>query len=118
MFTERDGKDQVSIGGGTMPLWAHSGEELFFKSGDYLMVVDVTTTPTFSASTPRRLFSLDGYHIPGGVETYNGTYDITPDDQRFVMMRLPEDGGTGDTRAPVLVFVENFFEELKAKVGN
>ncbi len=59
---------------------------------------------------------MEGYRIPGGVELFNVTYDITPDDQRFVMMRLPE--STGDTRAPVLVFVENFFEELKAKVGN
>ncbi len=37
----------------------------------------------------------------------------TPDDQRFVMMRNP-----GDVEASELIVVENFFEELKAKVGN
>jgi hypothetical protein len=49
---------------------------------------------------------------------YNA-YDITPDDQRFVMMRLPKDGDAGDdTRDLILVFVEKFFAELKTKMGN
>ena len=40
-------------------------------------------------------------------------YDVTPDDQRFVMIR-----NLGGTDAGELIVVENFFEELKAKVGN
>ena len=40
-------------------------------------------------------------------------YDVTPDDQRFVMIRLGGSGNAGE-----LIVVENFFEELKAKVGN
>ncbi len=39
------------------------------------------------------------------------SYDVTPDDQRFVMIRERADAGE-------LIAVENFFEELKAKVGN
>ena len=42
-------------------------------------------------------------------------YDVTPNDQRFVMTRLQAGGGRDDTQ---LIVVENFFEELKAKVGN
>lgn len=53
-------KYQVSIDGGTLPLWAHSGRELFFKSGDYLMDVDVTTGPRFSVSRPHRRFLSKG----------------------------------------------------------
>ena len=37
----------------------------------------------------------------------------TPDDQRFVMIR-----NIGEQNAGELIVVENFFEELKAKVGN
>ena len=37
---------------------------------------------------------------------------VTPDDRRFVMVR-GRGGETGE-----LNFVQNFFEELKAKVGN
>ncbi len=40
-------------------------------------------------------------------------YDVTPDDQRFVMFRL----STANQNRELIV-VENFFEELKAKVGN
>ena len=40
-------------------------------------------------------------------------YDVGPDDQRFIMIQLEE----GDVESDV-VMVLNFFEELKAKVGN
>ncbi len=42
-----------------------------------------------------------------------GQYDVTPDDQRFVMIR-----NRGAEEENELIVVENFFEELKAKVGN
>ncbi len=38
---------------------------------------------------------------------------MMPDDQRFVMIRNIE-----EQEASELIVVENFFEELKAKVGN
>ncbi len=44
---------------------------------------------------------------------YRQIYDVSPDDQRFVMLRR-----IIDNDAQQLVVVENFFEELKAKVGN
>ncbi len=40
-------------------------------------------------------------------------YDVTPDGQRFVMIR-----NVGVEERSELIVVENFFEELKAKVGN
>jgi len=40
-------------------------------------------------------------------------FDVAPDDQRFVMIRYQ--GLEADTE---LIVGENFFEELKAKVGN
>ena len=40
-------------------------------------------------------------------------YDVTPDDQHFVMIRV-----RGVAGSEQLIMVENFFEELKAKVGN
>ncbi len=41
-------------------------------------------------------------------------YDVTPNDQRYVMIRVQGEGVTDDVE---LIVVENFFEELKAKVG-
>jgi len=41
-------------------------------------------------------------------------YDITPNDQRFVMIRVQGEGVQDDVQ---LIVVENFFEELKERVG-
>ena len=36
---------QVSTDGGTEPLWARNGREIFYRSGDKMMVVPVSTEP-------------------------------------------------------------------------
>jgi hypothetical protein len=56
----------------------------------------------------RALFSLQGFY---SASTHQ-FYDVTPDDQRFVMVRPLEADD-----AVELIVVENFFEELQAKVG-
>jgi serine/threonine-protein kinase len=105
-----DGQWQVTTGGGTEPVWAYSGRELFYRNGDGdLVAVEVTTTPTFSVGTHRELFPAVGYTT--GLGVFAG-YDVSLDDQRFVMIRL-EDAAEGE-----LILVQNFFEELKAKVGS
>ncbi len=96
---------QISVGGGTEPLWAHSGRELFFRSDTTQMVTAIGTAPTFSAGPPRSLFSLRPYRR----QTVHALYDVTPDDQRFVMIQNPGRGG--------LIMVENFFEEMHAKLA-
>jgi serine/threonine-protein kinase len=100
---------QVSVQGGTEPVWAHSGRELFFRSDLAQMVADAVTTPTFSPGPPRALFSLQGY----ATQPVHALYDVSADDQRFVMIRL-----ASHTQGRGLILVENFFEELKARVGN
>ena len=49
--------------------------------------------------------------------TANGhrQYDVSPDDQRFVMLRIGD--GDGDVGTE-LSLVQNFFEELKRLVPN
>ena len=46
---------------------------------------------------------------------FRSTYDVTADDQRFVMIH---ELGLVVNEGDALILVENFFEELKAKVGN
>jgi serine/threonine-protein kinase len=103
------GRWQISVRGGGAPAWAHSGQELFYMSEQRLMAVDVVTTPTFAPGQEKVLFSVAGYFNSG---TRSG-YDMTADDQRFLMIQDEEALVEGD-----LVIVQNFFEELKAKVGN
>ena len=106
-----DGRWQVSTDGGFEPVWAHSGRELFYKGFENLMVLEVLPGATFVYGEPRVLFSHQGFHSNPG----RRDYDLTRDDQRFVMIR---DHVSEEVEATELIVVENFFEELKAKVGN
>jgi Tol biopolymer transport system component len=106
------GKWQVSSGGGSAPLWAHSGRELFYVAGRKMHGVWILPGPPFSADPPRVLFA-----IPDGVRAgslVRGTFAITPDDQRFLMVR---DNSWADMAGtPTLVVVQSFFDELRAKL--
>jgi len=97
----RAGRWQISADGGTEPLWAHSGEELFFKSAGQLMSVEILPGETFVAGPQRARFPVDKYWA----SIQDRYYDITPDDQRFVMVCCSSYSGE-------LVVVENFVEEL------
>jgi Tol biopolymer transport system component len=107
-FPDGGRKWLVSAGGGTQPLWARNGEELFFRNGDKVMVVSVRPGPDFEASTPRLLFEFPSLGFTG----YGSpNYDITPDGQSFVMIE-PE------AQIPQTEFyaVVNWIEELKRLV--
>jgi len=98
----------VSTGGGNEPRWSHSGKELFYKGGGKLMAVDVMPGAAFTPGTPHPLFSLAGYR---GARN-RPQYDVAPDDRRFLMIREYNDGSDEQ-----LVYVENWFPELKSKAG-
>jgi eukaryotic-like serine/threonine-protein kinase len=105
------GKWQVSTSGGTQPLWARNGQELFFESMGALMRVSVTNSPTFAAGPPSRLFDVRGFLIPG---TPGRLYDIAPDGRRFLMTKTSR---AADAPAPParLILVQHWFEELKRR---
>ncbi len=77
---------QVSVGGAREPIWSHSGRELFFvpASGDGLIVVPVTLTPTtFVAGQPR---AESGGRFKPNVNS-NTPYDISLDGRRFLRVQ-------------------------------
>ncbi len=57
------------------------------------------------------------FTIPADYAVFDNAdfYDITSDDQRFLMVR-PYTGEGGEAATEVIV-VQNFFEELKERVG-
>src|SRR5688500_717508 len=106
------GKWHVSSGGGSAPLWAHNGRELFYVANRKMNVVRINPGPPFSAEPPRVLFTIpDGLRAGSPV---GGTFAITPDDQRFLMVRDNKWEDMAGT--PTLVVVQNFFDELRAKL--
>ena len=96
--------------GGTKPLWAPDGREVFYLApSGALMAVPVQTEPTFTAGTGV---------VEGGAYLLNAprrTYDVAPDGQRFLMIK---EGAEPNQIAapPELIIVDGWFEKLKARV--
>jgi serine/threonine-protein kinase len=103
------GRWQVSSGGGTRPLWARSGRELFYLTADgRLMAVPVQTRPTFASGRVEPV--LDRLYF---VNAPGLAYAASPDGKRFLMIK---DESLLQSKAPQLVVVQNWFEELKRLV--
>jgi serine/threonine-protein kinase len=107
------GRRQVSTGGGTRPLWARSGQELFYASPTgAIMRVGVERGPSWAATTPTVLVK-EGYRTIAGDP--GRLYDIARDDQRFLMIK--DAAPVDQTAAPAsLVVVQRWTEELKRLV--
>jgi Tol biopolymer transport system component len=80
------GKWQISDRSGNQPQWRGDGKELFFLDGNTLMAVEVNTEgASFSAGTPRPLFSVNITD-----EERRNRYLASRDGQRFlVVLRAP-----------------------------
>lgn len=104
---------QISTQGGSSPIWAYSGRELFFVSRRRMMAMDVDTSSGFQHSTPRVLFEFESDWL--GVPSAQYQL-VTPDDQRFVLARdigRAEDG----TLMAGGVLVNNFVAEIEDLVS-
>jgi len=101
------GKWLISTDGGVEPLWSAKGSEIFYRNGDQMWTVDVITNSGFKHGKPRIVF--EGRYRLGDVnrdDTRN--YDVTPDGQRFLMLK--------DVTEPVsghLNVVINWTDELQ-----
>ena len=88
---------QVSLDGGTFPMWSRNGRELFYRKDNLMMAVDISTTPGFAAGRPKRLF--EGSYLLD-------SYDVARDG-RFLMIKYEPRPVTQ------LNLVQNWIEELK-----
>lgn len=114
------GKVQVSVGGGYSPVWAHSGEELFYVAGEYesvlggdrtLMSARIRGEDAPVVMERQALFSIpEGYYI--GDQTRG--FEVTEDDQQFLMIRLA--GTDEEGQQSELILIQNFFDEVKARL--
>ena len=77
------GKWQVSTDGGTEPVWARNGKELFYKHDREMMSLAVKSTPTFAPGSPVRLF--EGNYAEGHRDHPN--YDVSLDGRGLPMIK-------------------------------
>jgi len=103
------GKWQISTEGGMEPVWNPNGGELFYRSGNKMMVVDVETKSDFSVGKPRLLFDAGSYS-PTPATLPN--YDVSPDG-RFLMLKSTDQQGQAATQINVVL---NWFSEAQQRV--
>src|SRR5262245_14241014 len=107
------GQWQVSVAGGTRPLWSRNGKELFYVgSANELLGVPVEVTgATWNADQPVKL--VEGRYL-AAQGTAGRTYDVSPDGRRFLMLK--RQGADAGAAPPPIIVVQHWNEELKRLV--
>ena len=106
-FPGPGGRWQVSTDGGLEPLWAHSGRELFFRDvAANIVSARVTTGESFAVGARNVLFSARDF----GGDRNHTRYDISPDDQQFLMIKQ-----VGGSREVIVVL--NWVTEVLERMG-
>ncbi len=100
-------KRQASVAGGASPRWSRDGRELFFvDESRHMVTVPVASGQTLVLGEPKQLFDVSAnYAIING-------FDVARDG-RFLMIRPV---GSAASFREEIVLVENFFQDLEAKV--
>ena len=110
-FPDRGGKWQVSSGGGMLPEWSRDGRNLFFQTQDGQVMIAAYSGrgDSFVAEKPRP-WSAKRLANRGATRTF----DVAPDGKRIVAL-MP----VGEQAQKVqnhVIFLENFFDELRRRV--
>jgi serine/threonine-protein kinase len=107
-------KIQISNEGGTDPVWKRGGGELYYRNGDSMMAVDVSTAGAFTASRPRELWKGHYSHgmssscgAPGATSS---NYDATADGTRFLMIK---DEDQDRVTSKEIVVVQGWADEVR-----
>ena len=105
----------VSTGGGTQPVWARDGTELFYLAPNgTLMSVGVKKGDTWTAASPVEVFPAPSSYRGSGPNSARA-YDVSADGKRFLMIK-PVTGSDGSLTLASVVVVQNWLEELKRLV--
>ncbi len=100
-FPSGTGRWQISSEGGFVPLWRRDGRELFYIDNDSILIaVPVLEDSAFATGPHKELFSTHGLYGDG----YTTPYDITPDGERFLMIKQLD---------AEMVMVVNWLEEVR-----
>ena len=109
-FPEGTGRSQLSAGGGTQPVWARSGRELFYRNGTRLMAVPIEIGARLTAGKPVLLF--EGRYLVG----FAGypTHDVSITGDRFVMIQTEDEDVATNQINVVLGWAEELTRRARA----
>jgi eukaryotic-like serine/threonine-protein kinase len=103
------GRTLVTPAGGSQPRWAPDGRTLYFTALDgTLMSTRTALTAAFTSEPPMQVLTKAYF---GGITALSrtGTFDVSPDGRRFLMIKETADDAT---QRPRIVVVRNWHEEL------
>ena len=86
-FPTGDAKWLVSKGTGVEFRWRGDNREVYYRSGDHLMAVEIRPGATFQPGQPRELFQAP--IVGAGGFNRNPSYVVTPDGQKFLALLAP-----------------------------
>jgi Tol biopolymer transport system component len=106
-------RTQVSIDGGTEPVWGRRGATLYYKGPDSLMAASYTAEERFVVTGRESLFDTGDFINRAG----SRSYDVSASG-RFVFVQNAEtvDDDEGGEQA-IMILVENWFTELRELLG-
>ncbi|MBI3982944.1 MAG: serine/threonine-protein kinase [Gemmatimonadetes bacterium] len=106
-FPGPGGRIQVSVNGGSEPVWTFDGREMIYREdagpSSRLIAARVRTSPTFEVITRTLLFDV-GHYV--GAEDH-ANYDVHPNGQRFVMIR--------SSQATQIQLILNWTQQLRTR---
>jgi serine/threonine protein kinase len=101
---------------GRAPHWSQNGQELFYQSGDQIMVATYTVNKDELVPGNARLWAS-----PPGITNFAWPWDLTPNGKGVVVtMRIETPEPPQEPRVHTVVILQNFFDELRrrAPLGN
>jgi hypothetical protein len=111
-FPDRGGKWQISNSSGFIPIWSRNGHDLFFRTeDDQIMVVAYRAQgDSFIADRPHA-WSEKTIASTGVLAT---NYDLAPDGKSIAAL-MPAETAKGQTAQSHVIFLENFFDEVRRR---
>jgi len=109
-FPPTDEQWQISSNGGTSPVWSPDGRELYYVTGDTVMVVGIGGGPTLQAGKAGPLFripSRTATPMSSGSASRRIISGVSPDGKRFLILIA------ADQNVPQINVVLNWQSTLK-----
>jgi serine/threonine-protein kinase len=98
---------QVSIGGGSLPVWSRASSELFYGLNGSILVTEFTVAGGAFRSGKPRQWTEERFQFRGA----NRMYDLHRDGKRIALAPIPKSPPNVGRDSVVMIF--NFFEELR-----
>ncbi len=104
-FPSLGARVQVSVDGGSEPVWSADGKRLYYRRNRLLKAATFAATPAFAVTSREELFEGDFVF-----QAVHAEYDVSPDGAHFLMLKLA--GSDVQT-----IVVQNWLYELRARTA-